>query len=131
MAAPNIANLTTITGVSTFVAGISTTSGTVIISNPASSNSVYKVNSLIASNTTNVNVNVFVKIFNQAAGAGTSVSIASSITVPAGSSLTVIGKDIPIYLEENRSMWVLAGSATTTTSATNSIDVVASYESIA
>lgn len=131
MAAPNIANLTTITGISTFVAGISTTSGTVIISNPASSNSVYKVNSLIAANTTNVNVNVFVKIFNQAAGAGTSVSIASSITVPAGSSLTVIGKDIPIYLEENRSIWVAAGAATTTTSATNSIDVVASYESIA
>lgn len=131
MAAPNIANLTTITGVSTFVAGISTTSGTVIISNPASSNSVYKVNTLTASNTSSTTVNVFVKIFNQAAGAGTSVSIASSIAVPSGSTLTVIGKDIPIYLEENRSMWVLAGAATTVSSATNSIDVVASYESIA
>lgn len=131
MAAPNIANITTVTGISTFVAGISTTVGTVILSNPASSNSVYKVNSLTAANTSNTTVNVFVKIFNQAAGAGTSVSIASSIAVPSGSTLTVIGKDIPIYLEENRSMWVAAGAAATTSSATNALDVVVSYESIA
>lgn len=130
MTAPNIASLTTITGVSTFVAGISTTSGTVIISNAASSNRLYKVNTLTASNISSNTVNVFLKIFNQAAGAGTSVSIASSIAVPTGSTLTIIGKDTPFYIEENRSLWVLAGTSSTLTSATNAIDVVASYDII-
>lgn len=130
MAAPNIAGLTTITGVSTFVSGISTTSYSVIISNAANSNQVLKLNTLMASNTSSGLVNVFVKIFNQAAGAGSSVSIASSITVPTGSSLAVVGKDTPIYLEENRSVAAFVSAGSTTTSATNALDIIASYEVI-
>jgi len=123
MTAPNIVNVATITGVSTFVSGISTTTASVIVSNAAASNQVYKLNTLMAANTTGSTANITVKIFNAAAGAGTSVSIASTIAVPNGSTLAIIGKDTPLYLEENRSIGAIAGTA-------NAIDIVASYEVI-
>ena len=123
MAAPNIVNVATITGVTTFVSGISTTNASVIVSNAASSNQVYKLNTLMAANTTGSAANITVKIFNAAAGAGTSVSIASTISVPSGSTLAIIGKDTPLYLEENRSVGAIAGTA-------SAIDIVASYEVI-
>ena len=122
MAAPNIVNVTSIIGITTFVGGIST-SWSVIISNPESSNSVYKVNTLLASNTTGTSSNITVEYFSQAAGAGTSVSIGTTISVPAGSTLALIGKDTPLYVEENRSIAAQAGTA-------NSIDILASYETI-
>ena len=121
MAAPNIVNVASIIGVSTFV-GITTTTPVVLISNAASSNQVYKINTLLAAGV-GATTGITVKIHSAAAGAGTSVSIASTITVPQGSSLAIIGKDTPLYLEENRSI-------TVTAAAINSIDVVASYETI-
>ena len=121
MAAPNIVNVANITGVSTFV-GITTTAPVVLISNAASSNQVYKINTLLAAGI-GATTAITVKIHSAAAGAGTSVSIASTITVPQYSSLAIIGKDTPLYLEENRSISVTAA-------AINSIDVVASYETI-
>ena len=121
MAAPNIVNVASIIGVSTFV-GITTTTPVVLISNAASSNQVYKINTLLAAGV-GATTGITVKIHNAAAGAGTSVSIASTIQVPQGSSLAIIGKDTPLYLEENRSI-------TVTAAAINSIDVVASYETI-
>lgn len=122
MAAPNIVNVSSIVGITTFVANIST-GWSVIISNPSSSNSVYKVNTLLASNTTGTSANITVDYFSQAAGAGTSVSIGTTISVPAGSTLALIGKDTPIYIEEDRSIAAQAGTA-------NSIDILASYETI-
>jgi hypothetical protein len=121
MTAPNIVNVANITGVSTFV-GINTLTPVVLISNAASSNQVYKINTLLAAGI-GATTAITVKIHSAAAGAGTSVSIASTITVPQGSSLAIIGKDTPLYLEENRSISVTAA-------AINSIDVVASYETI-
>jgi len=122
MAAPNIVNVSSIVGITTFVANIST-GWSVIISNPESSNSVYKVNTLLASNTTGTSANITVDYFSQAAGAGTSVSIGTTISVPAGSTLALIGKDTPLYIEEDRSIAAQAGTA-------NSIDILASYETI-
>jgi hypothetical protein len=122
MAAPNIVNVSSIVGITTFVANIST-GWSVIISNPASSNSVNKVNTLLDSNTTGTYANFTVDYFSQAAGAGTSVSIGTTISVPAGSTLALIGKDTPLYIEEDRSIAAQAGTA-------NSIDILASYETI-
>lgn len=122
MTAPNIVNVSSIVGITTFVANISTSSS-IIISNPASSNSVYKVNTLIAANTTASSANITVKYCGAAAGAGASVSIGTTIGVPAGSSLALIGKDTPLYIEEDRSILAQAGTS-------NSIDIIASYETI-
>jgi len=123
MAAPNIVNVASIIGVSTFISGISTAAPVVLISNAASSGTVLKLNTLMASNTAGSTATITVKIFSAAAGAGTSVSIASSISIPSGSTLAIIGKDTPLYLEENRSIGAIAGTS-------NAIDVVASYETI-
>ena len=123
MAAPNIVNVASIIGVSTFISGISTTTANVIVSNTAASGTVLKLNTLMASNTAGSTATITVKIFSAAAGAGTSVSIASSISIPSGSTLAIIGKDTPLYLEENRSIGAIAGTA-------NAIDIVASYETI-
>lgn len=125
MAAPNIVNVTTITGVTTFIAGISTVSvGTTILRNAAASNQVLKLNTLMVANTSGASSGVTVKIFNSSspASAGSSVSIASSIVIPNGSSLAVIGKDTPIYVEENCSICAI-GQTTT-------FDIIASYEVI-
>lgn len=123
MAAPNIVGVTNIIGITTMVS-LATTSSTVIVSNPASSNSVYKINTLMAANIDGaVPVDFTVKLTTQAAGAGTSFSIAETISVPPDASLIVIGKNNPIYLEENRSIVAIASSA-------NDVVVTCSYEQI-
>jgi len=122
MTTPNMVNVSSIVGITTFISNIST-GWSVVISNPADSNSIYKVNTLLASNTTGTSANITVDYFSQAAGAGTSVSIGTTISVPAGSTLALIGKDTPLYIEENRSIAAQAGTA-------NSIDILASYETI-
>jgi N-glycosylase/DNA lyase len=123
MAAPNIVTVSSIIGVTTFTSGISTTTPSVIISNANSSGTVLKLNTLMAANTTSTTATITVKIFNAAAGAGSSVSIASTIPIPSGSSLAILGKDTPIYIEENRSIGAIAGTA-------NAIDIITSYEII-
>jgi len=124
MTSPNIANITSIVGLNTFVSGISSTSAnSIIVTNAASSNKVLRVNSLLASNTSSATTNLTVKLFNSATGAGSSASIVSAIAIPTGSTITVIGKDTPYYITENQSI-----GATCTN--LNSVDITASYEEV-
>lgn len=123
MAAPNIVNVTSIVGVTTAVS-LGTTSLTSFLTNSASSNKVFKINSIIASNIEGINnADITVKYHLSAAGAGTSIPIANTITVPADATLVILSKDSPIYLEENRSLTAQA-------SAINSIGIICSYEEI-
>lgn len=123
MANPNLLGIGTVTGLSTNV-GIATTAHTVFLSNAASSGKLLKINNLTAINVNgSTAVNVTIKYHNQAAGAGTSTSLTYLIPVPAAASLIVIGKENPVYLEENRSLGVTAGSA-------NGIDIYCSYDEI-
>lgn len=125
MAAPNIVNVTTITGITTFSVGITTDPVvTVIVSNPASSGKVYKINSLLAAGIGNT-IGITVKYFDQAAGAGNSVSIGATIAVPTFSTLAVISKENSIYLEENKSIGVYRQANTN-----GNIDITCSYEVI-
>ena len=124
MAAPNIVNVSTITGVTTWKAGISTLPGTPsgVVSNAASSGKVIKINSIVAVSVGST-TGVTVKLYTEAAGAGASVAIADTISVPENSSLAVISKETSLYLEEDKSLAVyrqdLGGQ-------TGSIDVVCS-----
>jgi len=136
MAAPNIVNVATITGISTFIAGINTGGDgvavtknpagvTTIVSNAASSGKVLKINSLVAAGvgaTTGVTVDIYDKA--TATGAANTVSIASTIAVPTFSSVVIIGKENAIYLEEDRSLGVYCQPAA------GSINVVVAYEEI-
>ena len=132
MAAPNIVNVATITGVTTFHAGIAVTTGgkgalgvTTVVSNAASSGKVLKINSLSAA-AIGATTGVTLQYFNHVnhASAGSTVSIGMTISVPNFSSLIVISKENSIYLEENTSLGIFAQPNTGT------IDVVCSYEEI-
>ena len=105
MAAPNIVNVATITGITTFKAGINTEGAgvSVIVTNPASSGKVLKINSLVASGIGET-TGVTVKLHNVAAGAGATVSIATTVSVPTFSTLVVISKENSIYVQENQSI---------------------------
>tara|TARA_Y100000361_G_scaffold22703_1_gene17909 strand:- start:24 stop:404 length:381 start_codon:yes stop_codon:yes gene_type:complete len=125
MAAPNIVNVATITGVTTWKAGISTLPGTpsVVVSNAASSGKVIKINSIVAV-AVGATTGVTVKLYTEAAGAGASVAIADTMSVPENSSLAVISKETSLYLEEDKSIAVYKQDAA------GDIDVVCSYEDI-
>jgi len=123
MAAPNIVNVTSILGITTAI-DLTTTSATTFLSNASASGKVLKINTIIASNIDGTSsADITVKYHLAAAGAGTSIAFANTITVPADASLVIIGKDNPIYLEENRSL-------TAQTSAASDISIVCSYEDI-
>ena len=125
MAAPNIVDVATITGITTWKAGINTeTVGvSVIVTNAASSGKVLKVNSLVATSI-GTTTGVTTKIFNKAAGVGNSVSLGSTMTVPTFSSLAVISKEMSVYLQEDQSIACFAQAGL------GVIDVVCSYEDI-
>ena len=98
MHAPNIVNVATITGVTTYHSGIAATTGgkgsvgiTTVVSNAASSGKVLKINSLTAAGiaaTTGITLQHFNHVNH--ASAGSTVSIAMTVSVPIFSSLVVI-----------------------------------------
>ena len=116
MAAPNIVNVTTITGKTSVLAV--TTSATAIVTNSGSSGQVYKINALYVSNvdgTNNADLNV--DIYRSS----TAYHIAKTVNVPADATLDVISKSI--YLEEGDSLRLTA-------SANSDLEAVCSYEEI-
>ena len=123
MAAPNIVGVTTIVGATTYLS-LGTTNATVLLSNPASSDYVYKINSIIVANIDGVNTaNITVSLNSAAAGGGSAFKLAHQIDVAAKSTLVVLDKATSIYLEENRSLVVTASAA-------GDLDVICSYETI-
>tara|TARA_R110000787_G_scaffold121397_1_gene232267 strand:+ start:25 stop:399 length:375 start_codon:yes stop_codon:yes gene_type:complete len=123
MAAPNIVDVSTITGKSATVA-LSSTSATVLVSNAASSGKVFKINMIQVANVDGTSAaDVTVDMHSAATGGGTAYSLASTVTVPANASIVIIDKNTSVYLEEARSI-------TATASAANDLEVVISYEEI-
>jgi hypothetical protein len=123
MAAPNIVNVADIKGKTVYL-DLSTTAVTALVSNAASSNKVFKLNNIFVSNINGTSAaDVTVSFHTAAAAGGTAYKIASTISVPADSTLVVLDKSGAIYLEENTSVSVQAGTA-------GFLQVVASYEDI-
>ena len=123
MAAPNIVNVTTITGKTTYAA-LTTTLTTVLLANAVSSGKVFKINSIMVANVDGTNAaDVTVDINTAAAGSGTSYALANTISVPADATLSVIDKTNSFYLEEDKS--ILGGA-----SANSDLEIVISYEEI-
>ena len=123
MAAPNIVNVSTIIGKSATVA-LSSTSQTTLVSNAASSGKVFKINMIQVANVDGVNAaDVTVDMHSAASGGGTAYSLVATVSVPADSSLVALDKGTSVYLEEDRSITVTAGTA-------NDLEVVVSYEEI-
>lgn len=118
MAAPNIVNVTTITGKTAVLAP--TTVAATIANNIAGSGKVFKINNLTVANINGTAVaDVTVDIFRSSVA----YAIASTITVPADASLVVISKDITTYLEEGDALRITA-------SANSYLSAICSYEEI-
>jgi hypothetical protein len=123
MAAPNIVNVTTITG-KTVMSNPSTNTVTVLLANEASSNKVYKINMIVASNADAANtVNTTIGINTTAAGNGNTFTLAANIAVPGSASFIAVDKSTAFYLEENESIVVRSNTA-------SRIDYTVSYEEI-
>ncbi len=116
MAAPNLVNVTSIYG-KTFGASLGNSNTNMII---CASNKVYKVNSIIISNVDGTNAFDATVVFFDGGGTA-NYHIAKLITVPAKSTLVVLGKDTPIYLEEDDKITAYA-------SATGDGQIIISYE---
>ena len=117
MANPNIVTVTSILGET--VGAVATISFADLVSNPASSGKVYKINSLIATNT---DVAQDVDISVNFVSGGNSYAIGSAITIPYNAMLVAISRDHGIYLREDEKIQVKAGSTL--------IQFVCSYEII-
>lgn len=116
MTAPNIANVTLITG-KTAVQAVGT-SAAAIVTNSAASGKVFKINALYVSNVDGTNnAEIDVDIFRS----GTAYHIGKTIVVPADATLDVLSK--AIYLEEGDSLRLTAGTA-------SDLEAVCSYEEI-
>lgn len=119
MAAPNIVSVTSIYG-KTMGASLGTTTTTDILT--CAADKVLKVNSIIASNIDGTN-NAEVTVYFYDSSAAARYAIASTVIVPADSTLVLLGKDSPIYLEESDQ--IEAGA-----SASGDINLIISYEEI-
>lgn len=116
MAAPNIVNVTTITG-KTAVQAVGT-SATAIVTNSASSGKVFKVNALLVSNIDGTNnADITVDLYRSS----TAYHLAKTVVVPADATLDVLAK--AIYLEEGDALRLTANTA-------SDLEAICSYEEI-
>lgn len=131
MANPNIVNVTSILGTTTYYTP-SGTSAVVLLANTAASGLVYKINQIVAANVNGTSaVNATVAIYSNGAVAqggapagGTAYPVISTISVPASASVIAVDKTTAIYLMEGTSITVTSGTA-------SGITYTISYESIA
>lgn len=122
MANPNIVNVTSIYGNTSYLIP-STTGATTWTALTPASNTVNKVNNIVASNVTGSAVAVTVSINSATGGGGTAYRIAYQISVPANSSLIIVDKTTAIYVGEGQSIVATVGTA-------NAIELTASYEAL-
>lgn len=129
MANPNIVNVTTIYGTTTYYTPTGTTA-VVLLANAAASGKVYKINQIVASNTTASATNATVSIYSNGAVAqgsapsgGTAYPVVNAIAVPGNASLICVDKSTAIYLMEGTSI-------TVTSAVANYLTFTISYEDI-
>ena len=118
MTAPNIIGVVTITGKS--VIGALGTSTASLLQNSASSNKVFKINTILVSNVDGTNsATADISMFD----GSNDRYISKGITVPAGATVVLIDKNSSLYLEENRH---IRGNA----SAAGDLEYIISYEEL-
>lgn len=108
MAAPNLVNVGTITAKSV-QADLGTTLTTEILANASSSGKVFKVNNILIANIDGTNsADASVAITKSG---GSPIMIASTVAVPADSTLVVVDKNTSLYLEEGDNIEAGASAA--------------------
>ena len=120
MAAPNIVNVSSIYG-KTMGAALGTTAGADILS--GASDKLYKINSIIVSNVDGTNAADVDVSFVDSSSGNLVLHLAKTVSVPADSTLIVLGKDAPIYLEEGDKIQAKASAA-------SDLEIIVSYEEL-
>lgn len=121
MASPNIVNVTSIIGTTTYLIPSGTTA-LVLLPNAAASGTVMKINKIVVANTNGAAANTTVAIYTNGAVAqgsapsgGAAYAIVSAVAVPTAASLIVVDKTTAIYLMEGTSITVTSGTASALT----------------
>jgi hypothetical protein len=122
MANPNIVNVTTIYGNTSYLIPSTTAATTWTALTPAAG-TVNKIDNIVASNVTAAVATVTVAINSAAAGAGTNYRLVYQVPVPVNASIVVADKSTAFYLGEAQSIVVTVGTA-------SAIELTASYEAI-
>lgn len=122
MANPNIVNVTSIYGNTSYLIP-STTSATTWTALTPATGTVNKIDNIVAANVTGSVATVTVAINSAAAGAGTNYRLVYQVIVPVNASLIVVDKSTAFYLGEAQSIVVTVGTA-------SAIELTASYEAI-
>lgn len=122
MANPNIVNVASIYGNTSYLIPTGT-SATTWTSLTPSSGTVNKVNNIVAANVTSTAATITVSINSATGGGGTAYRLAYQITVPANASLIVVDKSTSIYVGEGQSIVVTSGTS-------SAIEMTAAYEAI-
>ena len=117
MASPNIVNVTSIIGTTTYYVPAGT-AALVLVPNAASSGTVFKINQIVVANTTASAANATVAIYSNGAVAqgsapsgGAAYPIVSAVSVPANASLIAVDKTTAVYLMEGNSITITSGTA--------------------
>lgn len=117
MANPNIVNVTSILGTTTYYVPAGT-AALVLVPNAAASGTVFKINQIVVANTTASAANATVAIYSNGAVAqgsapsgGAAYPIVSAVSVPANASLIAVDKTTAVYLMEGNSITITSGTA--------------------
>ena len=122
MANPNIVNVTSIYGNTSYLIPSTTSATTWTALTPATS-TVNKIDNIVAANVTSSVATVTVAINSAAAGAGTNYRLVYQVPVPINASIVIADKSTAFYLGEAQSIVVTVGTA-------SAIELTASYEAI-
>ena len=119
MAAPNVVNVTSIIG-KTQGSALTTSNADQLV---CATDKLVKINSIIVSNvdgSTTADVDVS---FVDSSSGNLVLHLAKGVTVPTKSTLIVLGKDAPIYLEEGDKIQAKASAA-------GDLEIVLSFEEL-
>lgn len=123
MANPKISSTSTIYANNSLVR-LTDTSATQLVSNAASSNKVFLVDSIYVANVDGTNsCDITIDIFAAATNTGTATKLVSTVSVPADAVLVPLLKDGTVALLEDRSIYATASAA-------NDLHVITSWKEI-
>ena len=119
MAAPNVVNVTSIIG-KTQGSALTTSNADQLV---CATDKLVKVNSIIVSNIDGSSAADVDVSFVDSSSGNLELHLAKAVTVPSKSTLIVLGKDSPIYLEEGDKIQALASAA-------GDLQLIISYEEL-
>ena len=123
MANPNLVSGSSIVGKTNLVR-LTSTSATQVVSNAASSNKLFLIDSLTVANVDGTNAaDITLNVFASATNTGTATGLLNTVTVPADATLVAVSKDSPLLLTEDMSVYATA-------SASDDLHIICSYKEI-